>query len=204
MVVALVVWIIVIANQKPGGPATGGGAEVIRPNSHVLDQGGEGAVTVVEFLDFECESCGAFHPVVEDLRERYAGEITYVLRYFPIPSHFNSMNAAVAAEAAAQQGRLEEMYQRLFQTQSEWGEAQESRAELFRAFAIDLGLDIAQYDAAVADPATQARVQEDFDEGRLLGVEGTPTFFIDGQKLEIQRLTDVGDAIDRALSGATR
>ncbi len=147
--------------------------------------------------------CGAFYPIVEDIREQYAGEVTYVLRYFPIPSHFNSMNAAVAAEAAAQQGQLERMYHRLFETQAEWGEQGESRADLFRTFAIELGLDMDAYDAAVADPATRERVQQDFDDGRLLGVDGTPTFFVDGEKLELQRLTDVADAIDRRLIAVT-
>lgn len=65
---------------------------------------------LVEFLDFECESCGALFPIVEQLRSDYAGEITYVVRYFPLPGHVNSMNAAVAAEAAAQQGEFEAMY----------------------------------------------------------------------------------------------
>lgn len=77
------------------------------------------APTLVEFLDFECEACGAFYPVVEQIREAYDGKINYVIRYFPIPNHFNSMNAAIAVEAASQQGRVEEMYNKLFQTQTE-------------------------------------------------------------------------------------
>ena len=128
-----------------------GGLPGVAANSHVLDDGGEGAVTVVEFLDFECEACGAFYPLVEDLRGKFDGEITYVIRYFPLPGHLNSKNAAIAAEAAAQQGRLEDMYHRLFETQPQWGEAQESRADLFRGFAEELGLDMAAFDDAVAE-----------------------------------------------------
>ncbi|MGO8609127.1 DsbA family protein, partial [Rhizobium johnstonii] len=90
-----------------------------------------GAVTVVEFLDFECEACGAAYPYVEELRTQYAGKITYVARYFPLPGHFNSTNAAIAAESAGRQGKFEEMYNALFQSQAEWGEAGESRADLF-------------------------------------------------------------------------
>jgi protein-disulfide isomerase len=202
--IGVIILVIALTNQRSGAVVTSSegnsAAEVVRQNSHVLDEGGDGAIVVVEFLDFECEICGAFYPIVEDLRARYAGDITYVLRYFPIPSHFNSMNAAIAAEAAAQQGRLEEMYQRLFETQSEWGEGGDSRAELFRSFAVDLGLNMEQFDAAVADPATRQRVEEDFNDGRALGVDSTPTFFIDGEKLDLQRLTDLGDAIEEGLA----
>ena len=174
---------------------------MVRESSHVLDDGGEGAVTLVEFLDFECEACGAFFPIVEDMREQFAGEITYVVRYFPLPGHFNSKNAAVAAEAAAQQDRFEDMYVRLFETQAEWGEAQESRADLFRGFAEEIGLDMAAYDAAVADPATAERVELDFEEGQALGVSSTPTFFLDGELLELQEWDDLENAIQAAVNG---
>jgi protein-disulfide isomerase len=161
LVVALVY--VLLSENRASAPETEGndGPQVVRENSHVLDDGGDAAVTVVEFLDFECEACGAFYPLVEDLREKFDGEITYVIRYFPLPGHFNSKNAAIAAEAAAQQGRLEDMYHRLFQTQAQWGEAQESRANLFRGFAVELGLDMAAFDEAVADPATAQRVEFD-------------------------------------------
>lgn len=193
--------IYVAAYSPPGSPEAGdtGAPSVVRPNSHVLDDGGQDAVTVVEFLDFECEACGAFYPVVEELRQQYAGEITYVLRYFPLPGHYNSTNAALAAEAAAQQGQLEGMYNRLFQTQAEWGEAQESRADLFRTFAEEMGLDMVAYDEAVADPATLSRVELDVADGRALGVSSTPTFFVDGTLVQLQGLTDLEDAIAQAL-----
>lgn len=194
--------IIYVLTYSPPGASDAvdtGEVPVVRDNSHVLDDGGAEAVTVVEFLDFECEACGAFYPVVEELRQQYAGEITYVVRYFPIPSHFNSTNAALAAEAAAQQGRLEDMYHRLFQTQAEWGEAQDSRAELFRTFAEEIGLDMTAYDEAVADPATLSRVQLDAADGRALGVSSTPTFFVDGELVQLQSLTDLEDAITQAL-----
>jgi protein-disulfide isomerase len=169
-------------------------------DSIVLDDGGPDAVTVVEFLDFECEACGAFYPYVEQLRERYAGDITYVVRYFPLPGHVNAVDAALAAEAAGRQGRFEDMYHRLFQSQADWGEATDSRAAVFRDFAADLGLDLDEYDATVADPATLARVQSDVDEGRRLGVRSTPTFFVDGRPVEVRGPDDLPDAIDEAVA----
>ncbi|KQR21252.1 DsbA family protein [Microbacterium sp. Leaf151] len=198
LIVVVVVGLVafLVARVQAPDPAA---AAVVRADSHVLDDAGDGAVTVVEFLDFECEACGAYYPVVEEARQKYAGQITYVVRYFPLPGHVNSMTSAVAAEAAAQQGRFEDMYHRLFDTQAEWGEAQESRADLFREYADDLGLDMTAYDAAVSDPDTEQRVRADFEEGRALGVGSTPTFFVDGRPLVIERWNDLETVIDAAL-----
>jgi protein-disulfide isomerase len=202
-IVLLIVGIVfaITQQQQPAASPEGGSQPTVRTDSHVLDDGGEGAVTVVEFLDFECEACGAFYPVVEELREKFDGEITYVVRYFPLPGHINSTQAALAAEAAAQQDRFEDMYHRLFETQAQWGEQSEETPEVFRAFAEELGLDMAAYDAAVADPATAARVQTDKSDGEKLQVNSTPTFFVDGEKVELQEWDDLEQAIEKALKG---
>jgi protein-disulfide isomerase len=205
---ALIAFLWVLMNRSDRadgiGPADGsvGGsaqAQTVRDDSIVLDDGGPGAVTVVEFLDFECEACGAAYPLVEDLRTRYTGEITYVVRYFPLPGHVNSLNAALAAEAASQQGKFEEMYHALFQSQSEWGEAQETRTDLFRSFAEDIGLDMTMYDHAVSDPATTLRISSDFEDGRALGVASTPTFFVNDRPVQLSQWTDLIDAVEAEL-----
>ncbi len=203
VVVLVIGAIIYTVSARPQAPADDNAADALpgaRSNSHVLDSVGPDAPTLVEFLDFECEACGAFYPYVEQIRKQYDGQINYVFRYYPIPSHYNSMNAALAVEAAAQQDRVEDMYHRMFETQAEWGEQQVPKADLFRSFAEDLGLDMAAYDQAVADPATRARVEEDFAEGQQMGVQGTPTFFLDGERLELTQLTDLTNALDRALA----
>lgn len=186
----------VAAEERGGGSVT-----TVRNDTHVLDDAGGDAVTVVEFLDFECEACGAYYPVVEELRVKYEGQINYAVRYFPLPGHLNSENSAVAAEAASRQGRFEDMYNRLFETQSQWGESQQSQADLFRSYAEDLGLDMAAYDQAVADPATLERVRSDLDDGRVLGVDRTPTFFVDGERLVLERWDDLENAITARLNG---
>lgn len=201
-VVAVLAIIVFIAVAKPFSPPqeeTAAATPIVAENSHRLDVAEDGKATLVEFLDFECEACGAAYPSVEQIREEYAGEITYVLRYFPIPSHQNSMNAAIAAEAAAQQGELESMYRKLFETQTAWGEQQDSKAGLFRQYAQELGLDMAAYDEAVADPETQARVKFDFDAGVALGVEGTPTFFVNDEMVSVTSANDIRAALDAAL-----
>lgn len=185
----------------PASPAASAAATppVLDPSTHLLDDAGAGAPVVVEFLDFECEACGAVYPTMEALREEYGGEVTFGVRYFPLPGHFNSRNAAIAVEAAAQQGEFEAMYQRMFETQPEWGEARESEAARFRGYAEQLGLDMAAYDEAVADPATEARVEQDFQAGIALGVDRTPTIFVDGERLELTQASDIETAIQAAI-----
>ena len=176
-------------------------AEVlVRDDSHRLSTPAQSQATFVEFLDFECEACGAAFPAVEQLRAEYGDRVTFVARYFPIPSHFNAQNAAVAVEAAARQGRYESMYLKMFETQAGWGEQQVSQADLFRGFAVEMGLDMVAYDAAVADPATLERVLRDREDGITAGVQGTPTFFLDGARLEPRSLDDLRSQLDLALA----
>lgn len=155
-------------------------AKPVRASSHRLTEPERSELTVVEFLDFECEGCGAMYPVVERLREEYQDRVTFVARYFPMPGHRNSETAALAVEAAARQGEFEAMYGKLFDTQPQWGEAKESKAALFRGYAEELGLDMGKFDSAVADPGTAERVRTDQRDGLGLGVQGTPTFVVDG------------------------
>lgn len=201
LLVLVLAAVVYVAVSRPATPDPEGALPGTRDNTHVLDDAGPDAPTLVEFLDFECEVCGAFVPYVEEIRAEYDGEINYAFRYFPLPGHHNSMNSALAVEAAAQQGRVEDMFLRMFETQAQWGEQQTSEADRFRSFAEELGLDLPAYDAAIADPATTARIEEDFTDGRAMGVAGTPTFFLDGELLELTQLTDLTDALDRAIAG---
>jgi protein-disulfide isomerase len=173
---------------------------LVREDSHRLSSAPDGKVVLVEFLDFECEACRAAYPVVERLRADYGDRITVVARYFPIPSHANAENAAIAVEAAAGQGRFEDMYRRMYETQPRWGEQPESKAPLFREFAAELGLDLAVYDRAVADPATRERVLSDRADGEAAGVRGTPTFFLNGARFEPGSIEEMYAGIDAALS----
>lgn len=169
---------------------TADAAPVVREDSRVLSQAPQEKAVLVEFLDFECEGCAAAYPFVEELRAEHSENLTVVHRYFPLPGHPNSMTAAIAVEAAAQQDAYEAMYQRMFETQTDWSHSAEDRSPVFRGYAEDLGLDMEAYDAAVADPATQARIEQDVADGQALGVQGTPTFFLDGEPLTVDSLDD--------------
>ncbi|MGN2642171.1 MULTISPECIES: DsbA family protein [Nocardia] len=174
----VILTLVLINRSSTETAATGGGSALVRPDSHRLSIAPDGKVTVVEFLDFECEVCGAAFAGVEQLRAEYSDRVTFVVRYFPIPSHRNAETAARVVEAAGQQGQWEPMYRKMFQTQAQWGDQQVSHADTFRGFARELGLDMAQFEAAWTAPDTGTRVLADRADGMSLGVQGTPTFFI--------------------------
>lgn len=184
-------------DPEPEATPTGGSnAELlVREDSPRLSEGGE--AVFVEFLDFECEACLALYPVIEDLREEYGDRVTFVVRHMPL--HGNSLNAALAAEAAAEQGEFEAMYHRLFETAEQWGHQEASQRETFFGYAEDLGLDMDRFESAYDDPATLERIEQSQQDGQALGVQGTPTFFLDGELLQPQSITDLEDAFDAAL-----
>lgn len=183
LAVALAVLIGVVVVNRDGTPGTTAVSEaLVRPDSHRLSTAADGKTTVVEFLDFECESCLAAYPGVEKLRAEYGDRITYVVRYFPIASHPNAYNAAHAAEAAARQGKFEPMYKKLFDNQNAWGHNPQSQADVFAGYAREIGLDMTRYNSDVASPEVANRVKADATDGENAGVQGTPTFFINGEK----------------------
>lgn len=200
VVVAAVIAVLVVRSSSAEELPDDVG-QVIRGNSHVLSQAPNEQAVLVEFVDFECEGCRAAFPVVEDLRSQHAETLTVVQRYFPLPGHQNGMNAALAVEAAAQQGEYDQMQQTMFTTQDQWGESTEDKSDVFRGFAQDLGLDMTAYDAAIADPATTKRVELDIADGFALGVRGTPTFFLNGQELPLDSLEEFESTVATVAGG---
>jgi protein-disulfide isomerase len=173
-------------------PAAGSDNTLVRPDSPTLGPA-DAPVTVVEFLDPECESCGAFHPTVKRILKDYDGKVRLVVRYMPF--HPNSVLAASVTEAAGEQGRYWEMQELLFSRQPEWGEIhghgghaapavrREQPAVLFERYAAELGLDAERLRAALAENRYAAKVERDRRDGQTLGVTRTPTFFVNGRQL---------------------
>ena len=132
-------------------------------------------VTLLEYGDYECPYCGAAYPIVKEVQARMGERLRFVFRNFPITtSHPHAEQAAEAAEGAANQGRFWEMHDVLYENQSRLGESD------LRSYAETLGLDVEQFDKELAEHVHAARVREDFMSGVRSGVNGTPTFYIDG------------------------
>lgn len=176
---------------------------LVRPDSPTL--GAENApVTLVEFLDPECESCAAFAPTVKKILTDYDGKVRLVVRYMPL--HPNSLRAATLTEAAGEQGKYWQMQELLFQKQPEWGTkhgpAPASPPDidaLFEKYARELGLDLAKVDSAFKENRFQEKLQRDLKDGQSLGVRQTPSFFINGRKLARFSETDLRSLIEEEL-----
>jgi protein-disulfide isomerase len=151
-------------------------------------------VTLVEYGDFECPHCGALHPIVQAARKAFGGNLRFVFRHFPLrASHPHALAAAKAAEAAAAQGRFWEMYDRLYQRQTELTDADLER------HARELGLDLERFRASLAERAHEARIREDLASVAASGGHGTPSLFINGDRYDgpVER-----DAVFAALARA--
>jgi protein-disulfide isomerase len=179
----------------PGPP--GGGTQLERPHSHALGPG-DAKVTVVEFLDPECETCRQMYPMVKHLMAQYPGRVRLVVRYMPF--HQNSMLAIAALEAAAEQGKYWEMLDTLFVNQPQWGDHAHPRPDLIPELAAKLGLDMGRFNTAVGSNNARGIAARDQHDGQALGVTGTPTFFVNGKKLEQLGYEQLQSLIEQALA----
>ena len=160
-------------------------------------QGPTGAsVTLVEYGDYECPHCGRAYPIIKKVQAHFGERIRFVFRNFPITTvHPHAQHAAEAAEAASSQGHFWEMHDALFEHQN----ALDDRH--LGEYADGVGLDRARFDRELKDGTHAQRVREDFMSGVRSGVNGTPTFFINGRRYDDS--WDAATLID-ALQGALK
>jgi protein-disulfide isomerase len=134
---------------------------------------------LVEYGDYECPYCGQAYPVVKELQKRLGKRLCFAFRNFPlVNSHPHAQHAAEAAEAAAAQGQFWEMHDLLYENQDSLEDEDIAR------FASALGLDSQRLMSEVRAGAHMPRVREDFRSGARNGVNGTPSFFIDGVRYD--------------------
>jgi protein-disulfide isomerase len=138
---------------------------------------GDAAVTLLEYGDYECPYCGAAYPIVKQVQARMGERLRFVFRNFPITtSHPHAEQAAEAAEAAATRGRFWQMHDLLFENQKRLSDQD------LRAYAEQLGLELEPFERELAEHVHAARVRDDFMSGVRSGVNGTPTFYINGAR----------------------
>jgi protein-disulfide isomerase len=136
-------------------------------------------VTLVEYGDYECPSCGRAHPIVKEAQRRLRSQLRFVFRNFPLSEqHPHAVRAAEAAEAAGGQGKFWEMHDLLFEHQEALDDA-----ELVRYAAL-LEIDVEQFRRELAAGMYTDRVRKDYGSGLRSGVNGTPTFFINGVRYD--------------------
>ena len=141
-------------------------------------------VTLTEFADFQCEACYAFYPTIKEVKELYKDKVKFQVKYFPISSgHRFARMAAGYAEAAARQDKFWEMHDKIFEGQKTWEQSSDP-SEYFKQYAKEIGLDMAKLDVDVKSSSVAATINADLKEVQELGGTGTPTFVLNGKKLE--------------------
>lgn len=141
----------------------------------------EAKVTVVEVADFQCPACAQAHPYIKALVDAHPDDLYFVYRHFPLSQHKNAFTASEASEAAGDQGKFWEMYDILYQKQSDW-EGSDASIDKFTEYAKELGLNTEQFKKDLTDHKFKDIVQKDLDNGIKIGINSTPTFFINGKE----------------------
>ncbi len=158
---------------------------LLRAESHYRGTKLQNKVTLIEFGDFQCPACEASFPIIEKVMDHYKDnpDFTFVFRNFPLTSiHPNAQLSAEASEAAGEQGKFWEMYARLYQAQNDWAEINDP-LDTFVSYTEGLGINKDQFKSALQNAKFRTRVNEDVNDANKLGVDSTPTFYLNGEKI---------------------
>lgn len=164
-------------------------------------------VTLIEYGDFQCPPCGSIHPKIKAITEQYKDQLQFVFRNFPIAtSHPNAKAAAGTAEAAGLQDKYWEMHHKIYESQSDWSNLSiTERTDFFANYAKELGLDMGKFNADITTSAISEKINYDYALGKKAGVDATPTFYLNGTKLDSAVYVDetkLKDAINAELTKA--
>ena len=194
----LMVWGLAEFGSRPVQVSGPGLSEGLKSSDHI--KGNTMAkVTLVEYSDFQCPACALFYPVMKKAEEKYMKDVLFVYRHFPLPSHDKAELAAKASEAAGLQGKFWEMHDKLFENQSTWSKITDAKT-LFTEYAAQLGLDRNKFIADLDSDSVNKKITDDIRSGTESQLDGTPTFFINGNKLKIQTYGDIDSAISEYLT----
>lgn len=182
--------------SQPQKPAkTYSREELIPKNAHIAGSASASAY-LVEFSDFQCPACKAIKPLVDDILKTHASNLTFVYRHYPLSQHPYSTKAALAAEAASLQGKFYEMGDKLFAIEDQEKLSDEYVLTVAKEIA---GLDVAQFENDWKKESGKEVIAGDVAFGNAAGVNATPTFFLNGVKLELTSFADLSTKVNEAL-----
>lgn len=164
----------------------------------------DGKLTLVEFGDFQCPACGAYEPLVRQVMADNKTSLKIVFKNFPLTQiHQNGLLGAKAAEAAGLQGKFWEMHDMLYDKQPEWSTGINAR-DIVIGYASVLKLDTKKFSDDLNSKELEDKILAEVKEGISLGVQGTPTFFLNGKKLDNPSSLEAFDTIVRETAAAIK
>ncbi len=191
---------IALASKKSGPQFAGGTVKPADASDWVKGAPlAEATVVLTEYSDFQCPACGAYYPMVKQLGKEFKN-LAIVYRHFPLPQHDNARPAAQAAEAAGKQGKFWEMHDMLFENQEFWS-VSPNPEEAFNTYAEKLGLDMEKFKTDVKSATAKTKITSDYQSGAS-EVDGTPSFFLNNQKIKNPRTYEEFRNIIQQAGGA--
>jgi protein-disulfide isomerase len=192
-IIAATVLIIGVAASALSSPEKPISRDILIPTSAVTRGNPDASVSLVEFSDFQCPSCRDAKPTVDTVVSQYGDRLLFVYRHFPLDKHPYAQRAAEAAEAAGVQGKFWEMYDLLFQKQDELSH------EKINALAAELSLDMDRFTQDLDNGEFRDKVIRDRNDAVSLGVNETPTFYLNGVKLRLTSFADIRSEVEKLL-----
>jgi len=169
---------------KPAASPAATASTSLPPVPKQLDFPAGVSVTLEEFGDYQCPPCGRLHPELKSIEHDYGKRVNLVFRNLPLTKiHKNALIAAQAAEAARLQDHFQQMHDRLYESQDEWKDEDNPRPTFIR-YAGELGLNTDRFDRDMDGPAVKQRLTEDQQRADSLGVQGTPTVFVEDREMK--------------------
>jgi len=139
----------------------------------------DAAIELVEYGDYQCPYCGAAYPEIKIIQEKMGNQLKFVFRNFPLTNmHEYALHAAIASEVAGDMGQFWEMHDMLFENQQNLDDTH------LIDYAKELGLDIKKFEAKFPEPKYREKVEQDLESGLRSGVNGTPSFYVNGTKYQ--------------------
>lgn len=183
MTVGIILLIVLLAKLGAAPPSTGGPLAAPVSDSDHFKGNQNVKVTLVEYSDFQCPGCAQMYPIIKQMAETFKDDLKVVYRHYPLKQiHKNAELAARASEAAGLQGKFWEMHDMLFNTQQQWSTEGDPET-FFVNLATSLGLDIEKFKADLKSDAVKNKVDADYSSGTASGIQGTPTFFLNGERI---------------------
>lgn len=197
---AFTIWKYGFAPEEANAPQSGALTDIT--DKDWVKGNADAPVTLIEYTDFQCPACGAYYPILDQVSKDLGDKVKIVIRHYPLMQiHPNALPAARAAEAAGRQGKFWEMYDLLFVNQKEWSSAADPLKSIFPAYAGRIGLDVEQFKKDMSDSTLDDKITTDRETGNELKISGTPSFFLNGKKLENPGSLD---ALRKAIENAAK
>lgn len=165
--------------SRPEKPVVVDPAVLVREDS-LKNSTDSAKLTVVEFGDFQCPACKTVQPGLKQAIADFPGQVNFVFRHYPLPQHKNAIVAAKAVEAANLQGKVWQMFDKLYDSQQEWDE-ESNPVEIFKKYAAELGMDGEKLVKDMDKPEFADKISKDQSDGNTVGVNSTPTLFFNNE-----------------------